>query len=184
MKEKKYIEKFKTIKRSKEYKFFYDWILPILVAIILAIFINKFIFFKAKIPSESMQPTLNKGDTLIINRVYDKTKLDRGDVIVFYSEELDELLIKRLIGLPGDKININEGTVEVNGEVLKEDYVGSNDKFSGEYIVPDEKYFFLGDNRAISKDSRKLTNPFIDSKYIEGKAILKTYPFNDFGVIK
>lgn len=154
------------------------------ISSVLVIFINKFIFFKAKIPSESMQPTLNKGDTLIVNRVYYKTKLDRGDVIVVYSEELDELLIKRLIGLPGDKINIKEGTVEVNDEVLKEEYVENNDKFSGEYIVPDQKYFFLGDNRVISKDSRRLINPFIDSEYIEGKAILKIYPFNDFGVIK
>ena len=78
--------------------FFSDWVLPIVIAIILAVLINRFLIFKVKIPSESMVPTLNVGDRLFVTRVYNPEKLKRGDIVVFYSEEKDEDMIKRLIG--------------------------------------------------------------------------------------
>ena len=82
--------------------------------------INKsvFVVFKVKIPSESMVPTLNVGDRLFVTRVYNPENLNRGDVVVFYSEEKNECIIKRLIGKPGDKIVIKDGVVTVNGETL------------------------------------------------------------------
>ena len=81
-------------------------------------------------------------------------------------------------------IDIEDGVVSVNGEVLQEDYVVNNDHFYGKFEVPEGKYFFLGDNRPISHDSRKWINPYIDGKYIEAKAQIKVYPFKDFGSIK
>ena len=99
---------------TKKSNFFSDWIVPIVIAVILAILINRFLIFKVKIPSESMVPTLNVGDRLFVTRVYNPENLKRGDIVVFYSEEKNEDMIKRLIGLPGDKIVIKDGTVIVN----------------------------------------------------------------------
>lgn len=171
--------------RNKEKSnFFYDWVVPILIAVVLAILINKFIVFKVKIPSESMVPTLNVGDRLFVTRVYKPENLNRGDVVVFYSQEKEESMIKRLIGKPGDNIEIVNGIVTVNGETLYENYIGTPDRFNGTYTVPEGKYFFLGDNRFFSSDSRYWDNPYIDTKDIKGKAQVKVYPFDDLGMIK
>lgn len=178
------INKKEKINKDKKGSFLSEWIIPILSAIILAILINKFLVFKVLIPSESMVPTLNVNDRLFVTRVYNLEKLERGDILVFYSEEYQKSLIKRLIGLPGDKIKIEEGIVYVNGEKLEEDYLGKKDKLSGEYEVPEGKYFFLGDNRLESQDSRYWANPYIDGDDITGKAKLKVYPLDEIGWIK
>ena len=164
--------------------FIYEWGIPIISAFIIAFLINKFVLFKVLIPSESMVPTLNVGDRLFVTRIYNLDRLKRGDIIVFYSEELQEDLIKRLIGLPGDTIEIENGVVSVNGEVLQEDYIGAQDNYNGVYEVPEGKYFFLGDNRLYSKDSRYWINPYIDGEDITGKAQIKVYPLDQIGKVK
>lgn len=174
----------KRAKKEPKTGFFYDWVVPIFIAVVLAVLINRFVVFKVKIPSESMVPTLNVGDRLFVTRVYNPENLNRGDVVVFYSEEKSESMIKRLIGKPGDIIEIKDGVVTVNGETLHENYIGTPDKFNGNYVVPEGKYFFLGDNRFFSSDSRYWDDPYIDAKDIKGKAQLKVYPFDDFGIIK
>lgn len=156
-----------------------NWIMPIGIAIIIAALINRFIVFKIKIPSESMVPTLNIGDELFASRIHNPEGLKRGDLIIFNLESKDKLYIKRLIGLPNDEIIIKNGIVSINGEVLIEDYIESKDEFNGEYKVPLGKYFFLGDNRSNSFDSRYWKNPYIDFNDIIGKAFVKVYPFND-----
>lgn len=183
-KEETFKKRSKRLKNSGKDGFFYEWVIPIVVAGILALLINKFIIFKVYIPSESMVPTLNVNDRLFVTRVYNEEKLQRGDIVVFESEELGDKLIKRLIGLPGDKILIDNGEVSVNGEKLVEDYIGTVDRFNGEYEVPEGKYFFLGDNRLYSKDSRYWIDPYIDGKDIIGKAQFKVYPFSEMGKIE
>ena len=126
----------------KKTNFFTEWVVPILIALVLAFLINKFLIFKVKIPSESMVPTLNVGDRLFVTRIYNPEKLKRGDIVVFHSDEKNEDMIKRLIGLPGDKVVIKDGIVTVNGETLKENYIGTADNYSGEFEVPEGKYFF------------------------------------------
>lgn len=174
----------KRLVEKKNKGFFYEWGIPALVAIVLAVLINKFVIFKVYIPSESMVPTLNVEDRLFVTRTYDASKFKRGDVLVFDSKELGEKLIKRLIGLPGDKIVIENGAVSVNGETLVENYIGNADRFNGEYEVPEGKYFFLGDNRLWSKDSRYWIDPYIEAKDINGKAQFKVYPFSQMGKVK
>lgn len=168
----------------KKTNFFTEWVVPILIALVLAFLINKFLIFKVKIPSESMVPTLNVGDRLFVTRIYNPEKLKRGDIVVFHSDEKNEDMIKRLIGLPGDKVVIKDGIVTVNGETLKENYIGPADNYSGEFEVPEGKYFFLGDNRYWSLDSRYWENPYIDGSKIKGKAQIKVYPWSEFGKIK
>lgn len=85
---------------KKNKNFIKEWGIPIVSAIIMAVLINKFLIFKVYIPSESMEPTINKGDRLLIGRIYDTKSIKRGDILVFESEELKETLIKRVIGLP------------------------------------------------------------------------------------
>ncbi len=123
--------------------FIKDWILPILLAFVIALLIKQFLIFKVEIPSGSMIPTLNVDDQLFVSRIYNLDNIKRGDILVFRSEELDDMLIKRVIGLPGDKIDIEDGVVSVNGEVLQEDYVVNNDHFYGKFEVPEGKYFFF-----------------------------------------
>lgn len=163
--------------------FFREWIIPIIAAIGIAILINKFLVYNVYIPSESMVPTLNVGDKLMVTRVYDTSKIKRGDIIVFYSEEFDEIFIKRAIGIPGDHIEIHNGIVNINGEDIKEDYVKNNESVDKTFDVPANKFFFLGDNRANSKDARKWINPYIDASDIQGRARIKFYPLKDFGIL-
>lgn len=163
--------------------FFLDWIFPILIAVICAFIINKFILYKAYSPTGSMIPTLMENEQIIILRVYNPTHLKRGDIVVFDSSELHERLIKRLIGLPGDHIEIRNGIVYINGFKYEEPYVQNPMNTNQIFNVPQGKYFFLGDNRQISYDSRLWKNPYIDHKDIQGKAVLKIYPFNKFGYL-
>lgn len=180
--------------KSSAIGFITDWVVPIVIAIVLALLIRQFVFFKVKIPSTSMVPTLNVGDQLIATRVYNLDNLKRGDIIVFNFTPEDKLYIKRLIGLPGDHIEIkNNVDVYVNGEKLEDSYVKNPDPYNENapvltYDVPYGKYFFLGDNRAVSFDSRRWDSKYgityIDGSEIKGKAQIKVYPFSEFGSIK
>jgi signal peptidase I len=158
-----------------------DYVIPIVLAIILAFVIRKYVIFQISVPSESMYPTIKIGDRIMVTRLYDLSKLKTGDLLVFDSKELGKPLIKRLIGLPGDKVVVDKGTVSVNGVKLKEDYVVNNEDYSGSFNVPEGKYLFFGDNRANSFDSRKWQNPYIDGADIRGKARFIIYPFKRFG---
>lgn len=174
----------KDEKKETKSNFFKDWIVPIVAAIGIAFIINKFLVYNVYIPSESMVPTLNIGDKLMVTRIYNTDNIKRGDIIVFYSDELSEVVIKRAIGLPGDKIVIHDGIVNVNGEDLKEDYVKNNEILNATFNVPEGKFFFLGDNRKVSNDARKWINPYIDESDIQGKAQFRFYPFSEIGILK
>ena len=158
----------------------------IAIALIIACLINKFVIFKVRIPSESMVPTLNVGDQLYVSRMYNTQSLKRGDIVVFNFKPKNEIFIKRLIGLPGDNVTIKSGIVYINGDKLEEDYVKNPESTDGVYNVPEGKYFFLGDNRAISDDARKWQNEYgityIDEEDIQGKALIKVWPLKDITI--
>ncbi|MCY6483276.1 signal peptidase I [Clostridium aestuarii] len=166
----------------KAKKILRDWVLPIGTAILLAFLINKFLFFQVSVPTKSMYPTIKPGDRIVVTRVYDKGKLKRGDIVVFYSDELKETLIKRLIGLPGDKIRVdNQRDVYINEEKVDQPYVVFNGGIGGEFKVPEGKYFFMGDNRGDSLDSRYWNEHYITGDKIRGKARFIVFPFKRFG---
>lgn len=171
---------------NKKLSFFKEWVMPVICAIGIVFLLNKFVFINVSLPpSGSMIPTLNDNDRLIATRIWNEDDIKRGDILVFKSKELDnKMLIKRVIGLPGDHIEINKGVVKVNGTELKEDYVKNNKTYDGIFDVPDNKIFFLGDNRSVSYDSRYWENPYIDKSDVEGKAQVRYYPIKDFGLIK
>ncbi|WP_291582287.1 signal peptidase I [Clostridium sp. UBA6640] len=166
-------------------KFVKEWGIPILCAVGLALLVNKFIFFNVRIPTESMHPTIQVGDKIFVTRNYSEKSLKRGEVLVFHSKELKKDLIKRLIGLPGDTIDVkSDGTVYINGEKLDEPYVVYNDNKEATLHVPENSYVFMGDNRANSFDARYWENPYIPYDDIRGKARFIIKPFSRFGKLK
>jgi len=164
----------------------FEWGIPIVGAYIVFLLLNKFVFFNIIVPTSSMEPTIMPNDRIMVTRIYNKGNIKRGDVIVFQSDELDEKLIKRVIGLPGDKIKITDsGEVYVNGEIIQEEYVKNQVRSKeiyhglrlGIYEVPKDSFLFLGDNRTNSKDSRYWNNPYIEKEKILGKARVIIFPF-------
>lgn len=184
-----------------------EWILPILSTFILIMIIRNYVFFTAVIPSESMFPTLQVSDRLITSRIFSKKNLTRGELIIFKGniEGHNHMHVKRLIGLPGDKILLKEnGDVYVNGTLLDEPYVlnqidiaehvhhehsdcSDHDTHKmklGNFEVPDGELFFLGDNRSASFDSRYWDSPYISMDQVVGKPLIRLWPLNKFGSIK
>lgn len=172
-------------KKTKKKSIIKEWIIDIAVIACIAVFVWKFVGYGVWITSGSMIPTLQVKDRLIVTRVHNPQNLKEGDIVLFKNDEFpNEILIKRLIGLPGDKIDIKDGIVFRNGEKLEEDYVKNNEIYNQTFQVPENKYFFLGDNRANSDDSRYWKNPYVDASYIEGKAQIRYYPIKDFEIFK
>ena len=133
------------------------------------------------IPSASMEPTLNTGDwTFCINLRW--ALLDRGDIIVFNpnkEEGSEQLFVKRLIGLPGDRVRIEHDKVFVNGEELDEPYKGSTLDYTGSFVVPKHKYFLLGDNRGDSLDARFWEDPFVSEEQLKYEVKARILPLGD-----
>ena len=165
-----------------------EWILPFGLEILALLLIVKFIFFIAIVPSGSMEPTIQERSALFTLRVHDLEKLERGDVIVFEAETPElagTTLIKRLIGLPGDHVEIDEnGVMTINGEVQSEDYVVYQYAIPSVFDVPEGHYLFMGDNRANSLDSRYWSEPYVSPESIQGRAVFTLFPFSHFGKLR
>lgn len=166
-------------------KFFKEWGIPIVSAVILASFINMFAFFNISVPTESMYPTIKPGDKIFCTVIHSKKSIERGDIVVFKSKELQEKLVKRVIGLPGEHIEFkNDGSVLVNGKKLEEPYVQNNSDKEAVFDVPEDSYVFIGDNRNNSLDARFWVEPYIKYDDIKGKARFTILPFSRFGKLE
>jgi signal peptidase I len=136
----------------------------------------------AYIPTKSMLPTLRVHDLLIIDKMVLPQNLEHGDIIVFtppVESNLRKILIKRLVGVPGDRIEIRKGKLFRNGEFVKENYIKEPMRYRmKEFIVPEGKLFLLGDNRNVSNDAHVWPNPFVDYESVIGKAVFRVYPFD------
>lgn len=160
-----------------------SYLVIIAAAVFIAVAVNKFVIINAHIPSTSMVPTLKVDDRLIGFRLaYLFSEPQRGDVVIFehsLSEGVEkEILVKRIIGIPGDEILIDDGGVFVNGERLSEDYIAApmNTLSSLEFTVPEDSYFMMGDNRNVSFDSRMWQNTYVTRDEIIARAVFKYYP--------
>ncbi len=161
----------------------FSYIKILCIAIVLALFINHFVIVNASVPTGSMNNTIMEGDRLIGFRLaYTFSQPKRGDIIIFkYPDDPTQKFVKRVIGLPGDVVKIaNEnGTVNVyvNDEKLNEPYLKEAMRINQDYlfIVPNDSYFVMGDNRNDSKDSRFWKNTYVPEDYIIAKAIFKYY---------
>ncbi len=164
-----------------------DWIIHIAVAVLIGVLIVTFVGQRTLVHDISMQPTLVEGDNLVVEKLSPKLGgLHRGDIIVFKVPEENRQLIKRLIAVEGDKVEIKDGKVYVNDEESKvvdlpgvETNPGDNPAYS-KLTVPAGHVYVLGDNRPYSNDSRA-KGP-IETKRITGRAIFRFYPFNKIGI--
>lgn len=168
-----------------------EWIKDIAVALIIGILVLQFV--KPTIVKEhSMDPTLNENDYIFLSKQsYRFHEPESGDIIVFHTDLLqangkEKLLIKRIIGIPGDVISITDGVVYRNGEALEESYILDDYTATDmeEVVVPEDSVFVMGDNRQNSIDSRDSSVGYVEEDLIVGKAVFRLYPFNKIGLIK
>ena len=178
-------------KGSGAASFFKSLVVDIVIAAALAAVVLYFIR-PTIVKQSSMEDTLHENDYMIMyKQAYRKTPPVRGDIVIFQSELVDEnngknkLLIKRVIGLPGDEIKIEGGQLYINGEAYEEDYLkdGYTPAFEipveGEtYTVPEGSYFCMGDNRVGSVDSRRKEVGCVAGDLIKGKVVVRLFPFN------
>ena len=157
-----------------------SWMLIIAVAIGAALLLNRFIIVNAQVTSGSMSNTIHTWDRVLGLRVdYWFHGPERGDVIFFKNPDREsEIYVKRVIGLPGETVEIKGGVTYVNGEAIDEPYLAETpwDMDFGPYDVPEGYYFFLGDNRNNSQDSRYLKHTYVAREKILGKAYWVYYP--------
>ncbi|MCQ6557832.1 signal peptidase I [Paenibacillus mendelii] len=160
-----------------------DWVVSLSVAVIAALLIQNYAFAQTEVRNVSMQSTLFAGQRLIEDKItYRFEQPDRGDIVIINGPESELRLIKRVIGLPGDVIDMKDGQIFVNGTLTEESYVKGSTYPNGlevPYQVPEDKLFVMGDNREHSTDSRELGPISISS--IEGRAIFRLWPLDKFG---
>jgi signal peptidase I len=163
------------------------WLRDIVISAAVSILIITFLYQPVRVEGTSMLPRLEDHDRLFINKfVYRISSIHRGDVVVFhYPRDPEKSYIKRVIGLPGDRISIDRGRVYLNGKGLNETYVPEefrDVRSMAETVVPEEAYFMMGDHRSISSDSREF-GP-VDRDLIYGKAVFVYWPTKDAGVVE
>lgn len=185
---------------------FLDWVLVLVVALAIALFINFFIIVNSTVPTGSMETTIMPGSRMIGFRVtYWFKEPARGDIVIFkYPDDPSQLFVKRLIGLPGETVELINGVTYVDGVAIDEPYINANYWIrydgikddpamvqvegkhynAGPYVVPEGCYFMMGDNRGNSKDSRFWNNTFVEKDAIVGKAWICYWPISDFGTLK
>jgi signal peptidase I len=163
------------------------WLRDVLLAVGVSAFIIVFLYQPVRVEGTSMLPNLEDQDRLFINKfAFRVGEIHRGDVVVFrYPRDETKNYIKRVIGLPGDRVRIVHGSVYVNGKLLPEPYVPArytDDRSQPEIRIPADEYFVLGDHRNISSDSREF-GP-VERDLIYGKAAFVYWPFDQAGVVR
>ena len=157
------------------------------LSIALALGIRQFIAEARYIPSESMKPTLLVNDRLVVEKIsYRLQDPQRGDIVVFWppseivpAGQRRDAFIKRIVGLPGDTVEVTDGTVLVNGDELDENYIQSPPTYEqAPLTIPAGNYFVLGDNRNASYDSHawNISQPFVPEDQIIGRAVVRFWP--------
>ena len=199
----------KTARRRKKFKAeLFDWAKTLFFFCVIPVLIFECFCFVARVPTGSMETTVPAGAEVFTTRCFNKDNIKRGDIVVFYNDELDPtlfkqyiglrgdiaaffndelepILFKRCIGLPGDTVEFDgTGDVYINGELYEEPYVSSFSDFEGTFTVPEDCYFFCGDNRGGSWDARYWDNPYINKENVKGKARFIFFPFNSIGPVK
>lgn len=171
---------------------FFDFLQGIVVIMAIMVMIYLFVMSPQEINGASMEPNFHNGEYILTNKIeYKLTDPKRGDVVIFKSPRNKDIdYIKRVIGLPGDVVALKNNTIYVNGKRLDERYLapdvyifgGSYLREGSEVVIPDGKYFVMGDNRPHSSDSREF-GPIAKEDFI-GKAIFRYWPFDKTGLIQ
>ncbi|MCZ2260141.1 signal peptidase I [Sporosarcina sp. G11-34] len=179
----------KTVKKE-----LFSWIQSIFFAMAIAFIVHQFLFVPTKVLGESMLPTFEDEDRVIVSKV---SSIDRFDMIVFNAPDADDKYIKRVIGMPGDRVEMIDDVLYINGKVYDEPYVSyiagdpitnritenfTLEEMTGSEKVPKGAFFVLGDHRLTSNDSRSFG--FIDQDEVIGEVKFRFSPFTDIGIPK
>ncbi|WP_314405006.1 signal peptidase I [uncultured Granulicatella sp.] len=168
----------------------WSWIWSFIVAFIIVGGVYFFLGRPFTVSGASMYPTLHNGDRMVLSKVGD---IHRFDVVILKAPDENVEYIKRVIGMPGDTVEMKSGLLYINGKKVDQPFINTEalakqtvfmddftlESLTGESKVPEGKYFVLGDNRGVSKDSRMIG--FIDRSAIEGKAVFTIWPFGRIG---
>lgn len=156
-----------------------DWVIDIAIAGLIVYIITTFAFQNMYVVGSSMSPTLTNGETVLINKITYRHKTpERNEIVSFKhvdSSNNEMNIVKRIIGIPGDKIEIKDNILYLN-DVAREE-VPSRGNMEYPIVVPEESYFVLGDNKANSMDSRYQEIGMIASKELTGKIVIRIWPF-------
>ena len=165
------------------------WTRDLLLSVVIAILVILFVYQPVKVEGTSMMPSLEDQERIFINKFvyrFGMGEIQRGDMVVFwYPNDPSKSYIKRVIGLPGDTVEILNGEVRVNRRPLQEDYVPQPYRDTQSYeqkTVPADQYFVLGDHRSSSNDSRNW-GP-VHRRHIYGKAVFVYWPLDKLGLIR
>src|SRR3990172_4245143 len=166
---------------------FRGWIKDILLVIVISFVMVVFLYQPVKVEGTSMQPELLDQERIFVNKfVYNFETIHRGDIVVFwYPKDPSKSFIKRVVGVPGDVVQIKEGQVYINGQLLEERYVPTGYQDLDSYAplrVKDGYYYVLGDHRNASNDSRSWG--LVPRKYIYGKAVFRYWPVEKAGFLE
>lgn len=153
-------------------------LLPYVIILVTVILVRSFIVTPVRVSGTSMFPTLKGGEIMLLNKL---GKLNRYDIVVLELDDKDNL-IKRIIGLPGETIEIKDNSIYINDQVIMDDYGYGNTYSIDKITLGEDEYYVLGDNRQISMDSRVI-GP-INKKDIKGTTNFILYPFGDFGKVE
>lgn len=153
--------------------------LPYVIIIIVVILIRSFVITPVRVQGPSMKNTLENGDILLL---YKLGNLHRNDIAVLKDVTDDEAIIKRVIGLPGETIEIIDSIIYIDGKVIEDKHAFGDTRDYAKTTLANDEYFLLGDNRTVSKDSRYF-GP-VKKSNIKGKVIFRLFPFSKIGIIK
>lgn len=159
------------------------------VAAIAVMLLKEFVIINAFIPSGSMEHTISPGDRVIGNRLaYIVEEPERGDIVIFkYPDDEEQLFVKRVIGLPGETVIIEDAKVYIGEELLEERYLKEEwtiDNGPYTFEIPEGSYLVLGDNRNNSKDARYWENTYVEEDKILGEAVFRYWPFDSIGTLE
>jgi len=160
--------------------------LEVLQTLILALvlyFLIDSVIARVRVVNISMLPTLQPGEFLMVNKLaYRFSDVERGDIIVFhYPQNPAEDFIKRIIGVPGDTVSVMKGTVYINGQAVDEPYISAPPNYTGQWTIPEDNVFVLGDNRNQSSDSHQWGN--VPLQNIVGRALVIYWPFENIQLL-
>lgn len=178
------------VKEKSIFRELLGWIVYIFLIVILTYIVITYVGQRTQVSGDSMMPTLEDGDNLIVDKItYRFTDPERYDIIIFpYQYEEDKYYIKRIVGLPGETVQIIDGVLYINGEDIGENYGAEMMQNAGIAIEPivlgENEYFLLGDNRNNSSDSRAVNVGVISGDDIIGRAWVRIWPLTSIGVIE
>jgi len=166
-----------------------SWVLTLAVTFVLIFVLKNYVIINAMVPTGSMENTIMPEDQMFGNRLaYVFSEPERGDIIFFYyPDDEKQKFVKRIIGLPGETVTIENAKVYINGVELEEPYLKEtwvNGTGPYEFHVPEGCYFVMGDNRNTSQDARYWRNTYVAKEKIIGQAGFIYYPFDRIGVVK